>query len=137
MAPIAAPALSEAPTKPGADPVENAIDYETPDDRAPVEISDRSCYEVVVRTDVMSPRLERDWMMLQVHPYLPPRIDQSHLFYSADGARRAIGELVRWDDATWYIKHYKPDPDKVMKLSRSAWPTCHLVIGWYVRELVA
>jgi hypothetical protein len=59
-------------------------------------------------------------------------VDKDHLFYSADGNRRAIGRLVRWDDANWYVTHFKPDPDKVMKLSRATWPTYHAIAGHIV-----
>ena len=110
-------------------PVAAIADYETSDARAPVTLSLSSCYEVDVETDTMSPRLER-YMTLHVHPHHPPRINQAHIFYSVNGDQRALAELVRWDDATWYVRHYQPDPDKVMKLRRAEWPTAHLVIGW-------
>jgi len=43
-----------------------------------------------------------------------------------------IGRLVRWDDANWYVTHFKPDPTRLMKLSRATWPTCHAIVGHIV-----
>ena len=102
-------------------------------DTAPVRISTSGCYEADVMTDVMEPRHSRG-EALNVHPRIPPRMGGVHLFYSADGNSVALAELVTWDDMNWYIRHLHPDPEKIMRLSRTWWPVAHVVVGAYRDE---
>ena len=95
---------------------------------APVFISTWDCYDADVMTDAMAPRHLRG-EALNVHPCIPPRMGGVHLFYAADGNSVALAELVTWDDANWYIRHLRPDPEKIMRLSRTWWPTAHVVVG--------
>jgi hypothetical protein len=107
----------------------NVVDYEPPaTDDTPVLISTSDCYDADVTTDAMEPRHLRG-EALNVHPYIPPRMGGVHLFYSADGHSVALAELVTWDDTHWYIRHLRPDPEKIMRLSRTWWPTAHVVVG--------
>jgi hypothetical protein len=105
------------------------VDYEPPaTDETAVLISTSDCYDADVMTDAMEPRHLRG-EALNVHPYLPPRMGGVHLFYSADGHSVTLAELVTWDDTNWYIRHLHPDPEKIMRLSRTWWPTAHVVVG--------
>jgi hypothetical protein len=107
----------------------NVVDYEPPaTDETPVLISTSDCYDADVMTDAMEPRHLRG-EALNVHPYIPPRMGAVHLFYSADGHSVALAELITWDDTNWYIRHLHPDPEKIMRLSRTWWPTAHVVVG--------
>jgi hypothetical protein len=107
----------------------NVVDYEPPaTDERSVLISTSDCYDADVMTDAMEPRHLRG-EALNVHPYIPPRMGAVHLFYSADGHSVALAELVTWDDTNWYIRHFRPDPEKIMRLSRTWWPTAHVVVG--------
>jgi hypothetical protein len=108
----------------------NVVDYRPPatDETTPVLISRWDCYDADVTTDAMEPRHFRG-EALNVHPYIPPRMGGVHLFYSADGNNVALAELVTWDDTHWYIRHLHPDPEKIMRLSRTWWPIAHVVVG--------
>jgi hypothetical protein len=107
--------------------VNNVVDYEPATDETAVLISTSDCYDADVMTDAMEPRHLRG-EALNVHPYIPPRMGGVHLFYSADGHSVALAELVTWDDTNWYIRHLHPDPEKIMRLSRTWWPTAHVVV---------
>jgi hypothetical protein len=108
----------------------NVADYAPPatDETAPVLISTSECYHADVMTDTMEPRHLRG-EALNVHPYVPPRMGEVHLFYAADSNGVALAELVTWDDANWYVRHLHPDPEKIMRLSRTWWPIAHVVVG--------
>jgi hypothetical protein len=108
----------------------SVVDFEplATDETAPVRISTSGCYEADVMTDAMEPR-HRCGEALTVHPCIPPRMGGVHLFYSADGNSVALAELVTWDDMNWYIRHLHPDPEKIMRLSRTWWPVAHVVVG--------
>ena len=108
----------------------NVVDYRPPaaDETTPVLISPWDCYDADVTTDAMEPRHFRG-QALNVHPYIPPRMGGVHLFYAADGNNVALAELVTWDDTHWYIRHLHPDPEKIMRLSRTWWPIAHVVVG--------
>jgi hypothetical protein len=111
------------------------VDFEplATDETAPVRICTSGCYEADVMTDAMQPRHLRG-EALNVHPCIPPRMGGVHLFYSADGNSVALAELVTWDDINWYIRHLHPDPEKIMKLSRTWWPIAHVVVGTCSRD---
>jgi hypothetical protein len=106
------------------------VDYQSPaaDGTAPVSISTSDCYDADVMTDAMAPRHLRG-EALNVHPRIPPRMGGVHLFYSADGNSVVFAELITWDDTSWYIRHLRPDPDQIMRLSRTWWPIAHVVVG--------
>jgi hypothetical protein len=108
----------------------NIVDYKPPaaDETTPVWLSPSDCYDADVMTDAMEPQHLRG-EALNVHPYIPPRMGGVHLFYSADGNSVALAELVTWDDTNWYIRHLHPDPEKIMRLSRTWWPMAHVVVG--------
>jgi hypothetical protein len=108
----------------------NVVDYKSParDETTPVWLSRSDCYDADVMTDAMEPRHLRG-EALNVHPYVPPRMGGVHLFYSADGNSVALAELVTWNDRNWYIRHLHPDPEKIMRLPRTWWPTAHVVVG--------
>ena len=106
------------------------VDYapQSTDETTPVLISTADCYHADVMTGAMEPRHLRG-EALNVHPYIPPRMGGVHLFYAADGNGVALAELVTWDDANWYVRHLHPNPEKIMRLSRTWWPTAHVVVG--------
>jgi phage repressor protein C with HTH and peptisase S24 domain len=110
----------------------DVVDYEHPAETIEtgkyVTIPTCDTYRVDVETDAMEPRYFCG-DALRVHPSLPPRTGADHLFYHAHGGGPVLARLIVWDDLNWYVRHFNPDPERVMRLERKYWPTAHVVMG--------
>jgi len=90
-------------------------------------------YGMIVTGDSMSPAIKSGWTVL-VNPHLPPRAGDVCVFrkHDDDGTALAcVKELVRFNDANWFVHQHNPKRDLILR--RSEWQICHVTVGSYSR----
>lgn len=90
-----------------------------------------NAYGLIIIDDAMAPEAKTGSMVL-VHPYLPPRDDDTCLFYSGEqsnGTPYVMGILVRQTEKIWVVHQHKSR--KEFELKKSEWPVCRRVVGNY------
>ena len=90
----------------------------------------RDAFAVYVTGDSMIPAF-RPGDQVFVHPHRPPGRGVDAVFEAeVDGMRLALlKHLIRWSGTHWDVEQF--NPPKRIKLLRSKWLTCHVVVGKY------